>query len=244
MIEKTKALILAAGEGKRLHPITKERPKALVEIQKGLPLLKMVIEKIQQLPVEEIIVNTFYLAEQIIEYLQNNTFSVPIRISSEQRLLDTGGAIRHAHHLLKGAKNILVHNVDVVSDIDLQQLIQSHEKSQSLATLAVRSRKTARYFLFDESNRMCGWQKLGEPPKIIRTRDSQHQQPLSFMGIHVISPEIFAHLPDTDIFSIVDAYLEISKTEEIKAFRADKWSWLDAGKPDSLAQIQNVNSPS
>src|SRR5664280_1226211 len=169
-----KAMIFAAGLGTRLKPVTDNLPKALVPIA-GKPLLEHVILKLKSAGFDEIIVNIHHFPDQIIDFLKaNNNFSIRIEVSDERNLLlDTGGGIRRAAWFFDDEKPFLVHNVDILSNVDLKELYQQHLRSNSLATLVVSKRDTFRYLLFNDDNRLCGWinEKTGEtkPLELNRT---------------------------------------------------------------------------
>ncbi|HQK12272.1 MAG TPA: nucleotidyltransferase family protein, partial [Candidatus Marinimicrobia bacterium] len=203
-----KALILAAGLGKRLRPLTNQKPKALIEVG-GRPLLQIAIEYLQMYGFDEIIINVHHYADQIIKYLEVNKYlGQNIIISDEtDQLLDTGGALKKAAWFFEDSQPFLVYNVDILCDLDLRQFCKYHRESGALATLAVRQRSSERYLLFDEANVLCGWQNL-KTGEIIQTRlsDSPLCQ-LAFSGISVLSPEILRYLPHKNIFSLIDLYL-------------------------------------
>ena len=156
-MKKITAMIFAAGLGTRLYPLTADRPKALVEYE-GKPLIEHVLQKIIAADIQHIVVNVHHFPDLIINYLKGHPYEAVIVVSDERDYLrDTGGGLKYAAPLLADSENILLHNVDILSDLDLKQLIAYHEKNESLATLAVRQRKTSRYFLFDEDMRLCGW---------------------------------------------------------------------------------------
>jgi NDP-sugar pyrophosphorylase family protein len=236
-----KAMVLAAGLGTRLRPLTNDRPKALVTVA-GRTLLEITLERLRAFGVTEAIVNTHYHAEMIAEYLAAHTnFGMRIEISREQELLDTGGGLKQAawFFLENGADEpFLLHNVDVISNIDLGTLLRFHQQQNALATLAVQGRATSRYLLFDEEDRLCGRRAgLDGEPELVRP--AARPQALAFSGIHAISPRIFAKLHEQGAFSIVSAYLRLAgEGESIAAFRVDEYRWRDLGRPEHLAQAE------
>jgi len=241
-----KAMIFAAGLGTRLRPLTNHKPKALVEVN-GTPLLEIVIQRLKQHGFTNIVVNVHYFAKQIIRFLEaKNNFDIQISISDEtDLLLETGGGLLKAKPFFEGADNepFLVHNVDILSDIDLAALYQYHLQNNPLATLVVRNRKTSRYLLFDEENQMCGWKnvKTGEVRMMRESALSLQPNALAFSGIHVISPSIFQYMPEQEsAFSIIETYLQAAKTQKIMAYPSDGSNWLDVGKPESLAQAKKL----
>jgi NDP-sugar pyrophosphorylase family protein len=234
-----KAMILAAGLGTRLRPLTDDRPKALVEIG-GRTLLEIVLSRLRTFGVREVIVNVHHFADMVVEYLKaNNNFGMRIEISREDVLLDTGGGLKKAAwFFLESAESeepFLLHNVDVLSTIDLGCISQFHKENHALATLAVQARETSRYLLFDEKNELCGRRSgRDRQPEVVRS--SQQTQALAFSGIHVISPRIFSLMTEEGAFSIINTYLRLAtQGENILSFRADKYYWRDLGKPEDLA---------
>lgn len=242
-----KAMIFAAGLGTRLRPLTNNIPKALVKVA-GTPLLEIVIHQLKRYGFKEVVVNVHYFAEQIIHFLEvNNHFGLQIHISNEtDLLLETGGGLLKAKSFFEtgGGKPFLVHNVDIVSDLNLATLYQHHLASKALATLAVRNRKTSRYLLFDENQHLCAWQnvKTGELRMMRKSDVSLPLKAWAFSGIHVIDPRIFQYMPtELGKFSIIETYLQAAKTDFIGAYPSDDSQWLDVGKPESLLQAQQLD---
>ncbi|BET65282.1 nucleotidyltransferase family protein [Opitutales bacterium ASA1] len=231
-----KAMLLAAGMGTRLRPLTDTRPKALVEID-GEPLLAIALRRLAQAGVREVVINLHHFGEQIEAWVaEHGAFGIRVAFSRETELLDTGGGLKQAAWFFDDGKPFLVHNVDVLSDIDLAEMVRSHEASGALATLAAMPRPTARPLLFDEAGRLCGrvhasGERLVVPVDAPLTR-------LGFCGIHVLSPEVFEHLHEVGRFSIVDAYLRLAVAgQRIRAFRVDGARWRDAGRPADLRPL-------
>jgi NDP-sugar pyrophosphorylase family protein len=232
-----KAMVLAAGLGTRLRPLTNDRPKALVEIS-GQTLLEITLARLREFGIREVIINVHHFADKVIDYLKaNQNFGMEIEISREDVLLDTGGGLKKAGWFFQNdSAPFILHNVDVISNIDLKAMLQFHTERRALATLAVQERKSSRYLLFNEELQLCG-RKLGNdnPPQIVR--QSPNLQPLAFSGIHVISPGLFPLMKEEGIFPIIDSYLRLAGAgEKILAFRADQYYWRDLGKPESVAQ--------
>lgn len=224
-----KAMVLAAGLGTRLRPLTNDQPKALVEVA-GRTLLEITLTRLKEFGVREAIVNTHHFAEMIPAYLKkHDNFGMQIEISREDILLDTGGGLKNAAWFLEDSSEpFLLHNVDVISTIDLHRMVQFHEQQNALATMAAQDRKTSRPLLFDEEGRLCARGDKTEPIGM---------QALAFAGIHVISPWIFSQMSETGVFSIIDAYLRLSaQGERIIAFRADEYQWRDLGRPENVAE--------
>jgi NDP-sugar pyrophosphorylase family protein len=235
-----KAMILAAGLGTRLRPLTDDRPKALVEIA-GRTMLEITLSRLHTFGIREVIINVHHFADMIIAYLRSNdNFGMSIEVSREEVLLDTGGGLKKAARFFlkdsSGAEEpFILHNVDILSTIDLGRMVQFHTEHQALATLAVQERETSRYLLFDEQLQLCGRRSgLDHTPELVRS--SPHLQALAFSGIHVISPRLLAMMPEEGMFSIITCYLQAAREEKILAFRADEYYWRDLGGPASLAQ--------
>lgn len=232
-----KAMIFAAGLGTRLKPITNEKPKALVEIN-GISLLEITINKLIRFGFNEIIINVHHFADQIISFIKQCSFDADIHLSDEKEvLLNTGGGLKHAQWFFDDGKPFLLHNVDIITDLDLKTFYDSHLTNNSIATLAVRKRESSRKLLFDENDLLCGWKDV-KKDKLKISRDSKEKTELAFSGIHVIDPKIFKYFPLREVFSIIDFYLDVSKSEKIKAFRHDETSWQDVGKLEDLQNLK------
>jgi NDP-sugar pyrophosphorylase family protein len=236
-----KAMILAAGLGTRLRPLTDNRPKALVEVA-GRTMLEITLSRLRAFGVREVIVNAHHFADMIVEYLRaRDNFNMRIEVSREEDLLDTGGGLRKAAYFFldnssDGEKPFILHNVDVISTIDFQRMMQFHVEHRALATLAVRDRVTSRYLLFDEQLQLCG-RRSGRDERDEIVHPSRSAQALAFCGIHIISPRLFALMTEEGAFSIITTYLRLAaQGEKIAAFRADEYYWRDLGKPDDLRQ--------
>ncbi|MGA2852328.1 MAG: nucleotidyltransferase family protein [Terracidiphilus sp.] len=223
-----KAMILAAGLGTRLRPLTDDKPKALVEVG-GRTLLEICLERLRGFGVSEVIVNTHHFAEMVEAYLEaNGNFGMRIEISREDALLDTGGGLKKAAWFFRDDEPLLVHNVDVMSSIDLGVMVGFHRECGALATLAVQERKSSRYLVFDENGVLCG-RESG------LVRSCEGTTALAFAGIHVVSPRIFLEMTEEGAFSIISAYLRlVGAGEKVVAFRADGSAWRDLGRPESV----------
>ena len=232
---RMKAMILAAGRGTRLQALTEKTPKALVKAG-GMSMLERLIHKMKIQGINEIIINVHHLADQIISFLNEKDYSeLKISISDESdELLETGGGILKAAGFLAGDEPFIVHNVDILSDIDLRDIFRKHKKSKALATLAVKNRRTSRYLLFDEALQMHGWENQSTGERIIPGNAIEEFTPLAFSGIHVISPEIFPLIRQRGNFSIINTYLDLCNDNLIKGYRHDAGLWIDAGKPEGL----------
>lgn len=235
-----KALILAAGLGTRLQPITQKIPKALAKVS-DFTLLEILTTRLKRFGIEEVIINIHHFADQIIDYVaEHKQFGIDIKFSDERnQLLDTGGGIKHAQWFLDDGNPFLVHNVDVLSSIDINAFAAYHKKSGFMATLAVRNRNTSRYFLFNDKDVLCGWKNVNTKKEII-TNQAPVIFPLAFSGIHIINPEIFNLIDRTGRFSIVDEYLRLSKDYKIGAYKHDSTQWLDLGSVEKLNQAEII----
>jgi NDP-sugar pyrophosphorylase family protein len=238
-----KAMVLAAGLGTRLRPLTNDRPKALVEVG-GRTLLEITLKRLRAFGVHDVIINVHHYADMVIDCVKAAcNFGMHIDFSREDVLLDTGGGLKKAAWFLGSAsantdEPFILHNVDVISAIDLQRMVEVHKESAALATLAVQQRETSRYLLFDDQLQLSG-RRLVKEEKTEIARPSQHVSELAFAGIHVISPRIFPLLTEEGVFSIVPAYLRLAaQGERIQAFRADDYYWRDLGKPENILQAE------
>jgi NDP-sugar pyrophosphorylase family protein len=239
-----KAMILAAGLGTRLKPLTDTRPKALVELS-GRTLLEITLTRLRTFGVTEFIINVHHFADQVTPYLKShNNFGLRIEISREEVLLDTGGGLKKAAwFFLEDPKNLdepfILHNVDVISTIDLSAMLQFHTENRALATLAVQSRDSGRQLLFNNDLQLCG-RRIDNKDSVISSEArnlSSPLHPLAFSGIHIISPRLLPLLTEEGIFSIIPAYLRLSSHgEKILAFRSDQYYWRDLGRPSDLSQ--------
>jgi NDP-sugar pyrophosphorylase family protein len=229
-----KAMVLAAGLGTRLRPLTDELPKALVKVC-GQTQLEIVLARLRSFGVREVIVNVHHFAEMVEEYLAaNSNFGMRIELSREQELLDTGGGLKKAAWFFDDGEPFLLHNVDVLSTIDLGRMTQAHTEQGALATLAVEQRESSRALLFDADGRLCG-RRAGRGAAPQWARETSVAQELAFAGIHVISPKIFERMSEEGAFSIIDAYLRLAaEGEKIAAYRVDGCAWRDLGRPESL----------
>ena len=236
-----KAMIFAAGLGTRLKPLTDHMPKALVPVA-GKPMLEHVIEKLKATGFDEIVINVHHFAQQIIDFLKaNNNFGIKIWISDEtEELLDTGGGIKKAAHFFD--EPFLVHNADILSNVDLKALYDYHLTSSNDATLLVSSRKTVRYLLFDDANRLCGWinkETLQTKPEGF-VYQPEKQKEYAFGGIHIISPSLFNFMENNweGKFPIMDFYLQTCKKARLGAYPKEDLQLIDIGKLDTLAKAE------
>jgi NDP-sugar pyrophosphorylase family protein len=239
-----KALVFAAGLGTRLKPLTDTLPKALVPVN-GKPLLEHVINKLAANGFDEIIVNVHHFADQIIGFLhENNGFGAHVEVSDERgMLLETGGGIRKASWFFDDNEPFLVHNVDILSNVDLEELYRYHRAGDALATVVVSRRETSRYLLFDDALRLKGWTNIhtGEVRSPFQTSEAELCQKLAFSGIHVISPAIFGLMESwKGKFSIIDFYLDVAARCRIKGYIPMDFEMIDVGKLDSLHEAEEL----
>jgi len=240
-----KAMIFAAGLGSRLKPLTDTMPKALVPVA-GKPMLEHVILKLKATGFTEIVINIHHFGEQIIDFLQqNNHFGLTIHISDERdRLLDTGGGIKKARTFFEeSGEPFLIHNVDILSDVDLRALYNDHLEHGGVATLLASKRQTVRYLLFDECKHLKGW--INKDSLQVKPEGTVYREGLygeyAFSGIHVLSPEIYKYMDDVrweGKFSIMDFYLSVCNQVDINGYLTDQLHLIDIGKPETLAKAE------
>lgn len=228
-----KAMVLAAGRGTRLRPLTDTRPKALVEIG-GVPLLEIVLRRLREAGVDQVVINLHHLGGQIEAFVARHAgFGLQVVFSREETLLDTGGGLEHAAWFFDDGRPFLVHNVDVLSDIDLRAMVRAHEASGALATLAAMERPTARPLLFDAGGHLCG--RVGPDGDRLARAPAGALRRCGFAGIHVVSPGLLGRLTETGVFSIIDSYLRLAgEGAAIQLFDAAGARWRDAGRPENL----------
>ena len=257
-----KAMILAAGLGTRLRPLTDSIPKALVELN-GRTLLEITIDRLKSFGITEIIVNVHHHVEKIAVFLKSkNNFGLRIELSREDELLlDTGGGLKKAAWFFQEGNSdepFLLHNVDVLTNIDFHQMLDAHKNSSALATLAVQQRPSSRQLLFDQNNLLIG-RRIKDVETLVSNSSSQanvcHSErseesafssdlplatrhsplALAFSGIHILSPRLLNLITESGVFSIIDTYLRLAASnEKISAFRADHFYWRDLGRPEDL----------
>jgi len=237
-----KAVIFAAGLGKRLYPYTKDKPKALVEV-KGVAMLGHVLRKMQMSGIVDVVVNVHAFAGKVEQYLQDFSAAHPemrIRVSDERDLLlETGGGLKKMQPLLAD-DSFIVHNVDVLSSIDLKALQKAdgtfcQNNPMLLATLAVRKIQSDRYFLFNEKGLLCGWENVKTGEQKISRPEEKNLQRFGFTGIHLIHPALFPLMTEEGVFSITDVYLRLARTYEIRMFDVSDADWFDIGSPEQLS---------
>ena len=234
------AMILAAGLGTRLKPWTDQHPKALALVG-GKPLLQHNIEYLQRHGIYEVVVNVHHFADQIREAVDAGSgWGSNIVISDESdAVLETGGGLKKAQWFFKTGNFVLM-NVDVLTDLNLQQMMRFHAEQRPLATLAVRNRITSRYFLFDEQGILCGWQNTNKGELILARQGGSMQK--AFSGIHIINTDIFTLLTQQGKFGMVDVYLQLAHSHVIRAFDHSYDNFIDVGNPHSLSLAQTFFS--
>jgi len=232
-----KAMVLAAGVGSRLRPLTDETPKALLDVG-GAPMIERVIRRLQAAGVTALVVNLFHLGDRIVEFLASkDDLGLRIEYAREAELLDTGGGLKNAAWFFDDGRPFFLHNVDVLSDIDLGGLLRFHHKVGALATLAVQSRPSKRQLLFDRDGRLCG----RESPEGVEWAKGPvgSVERLAFTGIHVIDPTFFPRMTETGVFPITRTYLRLAgEGERIVAYRADGRYWQDIGSLENLEEAR------
>jgi NDP-sugar pyrophosphorylase family protein len=233
-----KAMVLAAGVGSRLRPITDRIPKALIEVG-GRPMLEIVLRRLAAAGVDTAVVNLFHRSEQVEEFLRSRDFGLRVELSREETLLDTGGGLKNAARFLDDGEPFFIHNADIYSEIDLRAMARAHRESGALATLGARKRQGSRYFLFTPEGRLCGWESPAQKKVAWAGAPQAGAERLGFDCIHVASPALLEKMTETGVFSIKDVYLRLASAgEDIRAFRTDEWYWTDVGRPETLEALR------
>lgn len=236
------AILFSAGYGTRLKPLTDRMPKALVEVS-NKPLIQWNIEKLVSEGCTLLVVNVHHFPDMIINFLQKNkNFGIDILISDERdQLLDTGGGLWKAAGFFNPEEPIVCHNVDILSNLNISDMVQFHKQNRALATVAVRDRLTQRYLVFDKTMQLSGWiNKESGETKNWRIEEGQTHSEMAFSGIHVVNPEIFQMFSKEGKFSIIDSYLELSDSQKVLGFRDTSSLWMDVGKLTQLSQAEDL----
>lgn len=233
-------MILAAGLGTRLKPWTDKHPKALALVNRKT-LLERNIEYLQSYGIYDVVINVHHFADQIIDAVQENKgWGSRITISDETlEVLETGGGLKKAQPYLERSDFFVLMNVDILTDLNLSDMLEKHHLNKSLVTLAVSERESSRYFLFNEKDILCGWKNIKTGSSII-TRDSKILYEKAFSGVHVISSSIFPLITQEGKFSIVDTYLKLSATHNITGYDHTGCKMIDVGKPDSIEKAEQL----
>ena len=245
---ETTAMILAAGLGTRLKALTQDKPKALVELN-GKPLLQHCIENLIANGFYHIVINVHHFGEQIIDFVTHNKFDAVIQISDERnQLMDTGGGIIQASPLFKDSKSVLVHNVDIISDVNLGEMSQQFLNSGDDAWLLTQDRETNRKLLFDNETQLVGWMNKAEErfkwvdESMSALRQAQGPQlyykEMAFSGLHFFRSDLFANF-ECKPQSVIDLYLGLAKTNRIISKPIQPDYWFDLGKPEQLQVAEN-----
>lgn len=231
-----KAFLLAAGLGTRLKPFTDQHPKALAPVH-GRSLLEWNIRNLQRFGIYDVVVNVHHFADQIIALLEKEQgFGSRVTISDESdTVLETGGGLKKAIPFFKGAGTLLIMNVDILSNVHLDRMLEEHNRSKADVTLAVQQRDTSRYFLFDQDKQLRGWEntKTGER-KIPGNADPANLSPYAFSGIQLMEEAVLTRIRQEGKFSLVDVYLDLCSTQKIQGWDHTGDALLDVGKPESL----------
>ncbi len=232
------AIIFAAGLGTRLKPWTDQHPKALAVVN-GKPLLQRNIEYLQSFGINNIVINVHHFADQIFDFLEkNNNFHCAIQVSYEREdALETGGGLKYAEPLLKNAKRFLIINADILTNLNIDAMLQFHLQHNPLATLAVTRRSSSRVFLFNEQHQLCGWQNIKTGEERISI-SSASKIPMAFSGIHIVEQNIFSLIEETGKFSMVDLYLRLCKEQPIIGYDHSNDILVDVGKPEAIAMAE------
>ena len=230
----TTAMILAAGLGTRLKALTQDKPKALVPLN-GKPLLQHCIENLIDNGFHHIVINVHHFGEKIIDFVENHRFDADIEISDERDLLmDTGGGIVKATPLFKDSKAVLVHNVDIISNVNLGEMCQQFIDSKDDAWLLTQDRETNRKLLFDDENLLVGWTNKSEQQfKWVHAQGPLSYQEMAFSGLHFFRSDLFAEF-EVKRSSVIDLYLYLAKTNRILSQPIQPDYWFDLGKPEQL----------
>ena len=227
-----KAMIFAAGKGTRLKPFTENHPKALALVN-GVSLLERNIKYLQSYGIQDFVINIHHFGNQIVEFLKlNNNFNAKIEISEEKELLETGGGLVFAKSFLDHGEDFIILNADILTDLNISDLVKYHQEKQDFATLAVSERTSSRKLLFNDEMTLRGWlnvstgeQRLAEHNKGFRA--------LAFSGIHCVNPLFFSKIRRTGKFSIMEEYLDLMLSESIHGYLHDA-HLIDVGKPEAI----------
>jgi len=232
-----KAMILAAGLGTRLRPLTDTLPKALMDIN-GMTMLEVAIRRLIKAGFNEVIINTHYFADKIEKFLKDkDNFGIRIEISYEEELLDTGGGLKKAAWFFDDNKPFALYNADIYCDMDLKVMYEEHVQRDSLVTLAVKERESGSYLLFDNDLILKGL--LSSKRKTDFEGNAANLTKLAFSGIHIISPKFFLEMKEDGVFSIIEPYLRLARQgAKIKGFRMDGAFWRDMGSLKKLEELR------
>lgn len=234
-----KALIFAAGKGTRLKPFTDHHPKAMAKVN-GIPLLERNIKYLQSFGINDFVINVHHFGQQIVDFLkENNNFNAKIEISDEHaELLETGGGLVFARRFLDFGEDFLIMNADILTDMNITEFVNYHQKNKDFATLAVSDRNSSRKLLFNEDMILRGWMNVQSGEKRLAEFNKGFKA-LAFSGIHCINPEIFNKIKRTGKFSIMEEYLDLMLTEKIHGYEHDA-RLVDVGRPESVLEAEQI----
>lgn len=240
MENNLKAIIFAAGLGTRFKPWTDSHPKALALVN-GKSLLQRNIEYLQQYGITDVVVNLHHLPEQIIEAINKNKgWGSNVIISDESdEVLETGGGLMKARHLLESDKPFISLNVDILTNLDLNKLMAFHQQHKPLVTFGVTNRKSSRVLLFDNDNRLCGWKNLQTGQEKISI-DKPGLVEKAYSCVVIFQPEIFSLIKQTGKFSIMNSYLDLAAEHVILGYDHSGDNLVDVGKPESVAVAEKL----
>ncbi|MEE4312328.1 MAG: nucleotidyltransferase family protein [candidate division KSB1 bacterium] len=235
-----KAMILAAGFGTRLRPLTDNKPKALVELN-GKPILQILIERLIQFGINDIIINAHHYSDLIVNFLEEKEhFNINIVISREEDILGTGGGLAKVAHFFDDDAPFLLHNVDIVTNLNYRHLLEHHLSGDNLATLVVSERETSRYFFIDRNDLICGHGNQDNALLRIMRYPCCLSRKVAFNGIHIISPEILSNITERGTFSIITLYLRlIAEGHKIGAYHMPSCYWKDIGRIKDLRSAES-----
>ena len=229
MPELKKAMILAAGYGTRLKPLTDSVPKALVKVN-GIPMIEHVLKRLSGFGINHVVINTHHFADKMEEYFSSKDFNFEIKLINEKEILGTGGAIKNAEEYFRDVNWFIVHNVDILSDINFDEMLEYHLNYSSVATLAVKKRNTKRPLIVDSEMNLIG--RSSENKNFRYRKSIGEEYYFGFCGIHVISNEIFKYFEEKDFFDIFTTYFRLVNSENIKTYDVKSSFWQDLGKLD------------
>lgn len=234
-----KALIFAAGKGTRLKPFTDHHPKAMAKVN-GIPLLERNVKYLQSFGINDFVINVHHFGQQIVDFLkENNNFNAKIEISDEHaELLETGGGLVFARRFLDFGEDFLIMNADILTDMNITEFVNYHQKNKDFATLAVSDRNSSRKLLFNEDMILRGWMNVQSGEQRLAEFNKGFKA-LAFSGIHCINPEIFNKIKRTGKFSIMEEYLDLMLTEKIHGYEHNA-RLVDVGRPESVLEAEQI----
>lgn len=235
-------MIFAAGLGTRLKPLTNDRPKALVELE-GKTLLERVIERMKEVEIERLVINIHHFADKIRAFLQeHDNFGMDIVLSEErEELLDTGGGVLKARDLFIPGKPVLIHNVDILTDLNLNALIRQHKEHDAYATLVVKPCLADRVLKFNQGV-LKGWENKRTGEQKIVDEGFYGAREYNYCGIQILSPDYLRNIVLGGVFSIIDEHLTQAKNHPIELFQHDGIAF-DLGTPEAIKEAKNLLVP-